>query len=105
MYKYFTGKDVLHKTLPFVCKNKDCSDLYSTLLHFLGINFTHPPGYPNRSEFRVVQMFSSVLTTDKNNQVLSTFSTIDSSLRLVIATGLGIDIPDIRRVIHWRLLY
>ena len=49
-------------------------------------------------------MFSGVLTTDKKNQVL--FSTIDSSLRLVFATsafGLGIDISDIRRVIHWRL--
>ena len=45
-------------------------------------------------------MFSSILTTDKKNQVLSTFSTIDSSLRLVIATGLGIDIPNIHRVIH-----
>ena len=87
LYKYVTGKDVFPKTVLFVRKYKDCSDLYSTLLHKLGLNFTRPPGYPNRFEFRVVEIFSSVLTTDKTNQVLSTFSTVDSSLHLVLATS------------------
>ena len=53
LYQDFAGKDVFPKTVLFVHKYKDCSDIYSTLLHKLGHNFTHPPGYPNRSEFRV----------------------------------------------------
>ena len=39
-------------------------------------------------------------------QVLSQFSEVGSSIRLVITTtafGLGVNIPDIRRVIHWGL--
>ena len=58
LYKYFTGKDVFPKTVLFVHKYKDCSGLYSTLLHKLGLNFTCPPGYPNRFEF-IVEIFSS----------------------------------------------
>ena len=51
LYNDCTGKDVFPKTVPFVSKYKDCSDLYSILLHKLGHNFTHPPGYPSRFEF------------------------------------------------------
>ena len=35
LYKYFTGKDVFPKTVLLVRKYKDCSDLYSNLLHKL----------------------------------------------------------------------
>lgn len=58
------------------------------------------------SEYRRVEMYSRVLTTEKKEQVLSTFSSKDSIIRLVIATsafGLGVDCADIRSVIHWGL--
>ena len=49
-------------------------------------------------------MFSRVLPTAKKDQVLSHFSQRNGKVRVVIATtafGMGIDCPDIRRVVHW----
>ncbi len=70
----------------------------------MGEDFTEPPVYPNLVNFRLVDMFTKVLTTSKKEEVLKLFSEPDGKLRLVIATtafGLGIDCPDIRRVLHW----
>ena len=53
------------KTIVFVRKYKDCSDLYDMLKHKLGIEIINPYGYPNVSQFRRVEMFSRVLTTEK----------------------------------------
>lgn len=94
------------KTVLFVRTYRDCSDLYALLQHKLGSAITDPPGYPNVSEYRRLEMYSRVLTTQKKEQVLSTFSGKNSVIRLVIATsafGLGVDCPDIRRIIHWGL--
>lgn len=81
-----------------------CSQLYMALKRKLGDFFTDPPGYPNLSNYRLIDMFSAVLTSEKKDDVLHLFSVINGKLRLVIATtafGMGVDCPDIRRVIHW----
>ncbi len=49
-------------------------------------------------------MFTSIMTTDKKEQVLKLFTEQDGNLRLLIATtsfGMGIDCPNIRRILHW----
>lgn len=94
------------KTIVFVRTYKDCSNLYLMLLHQLGGMFTFPNGYPNLAEFRRVEMYSRVLTADKRAQVLSSFSDSKSPLQLIISTsafGMGVDILNIRRIIHWGL--
>ena len=70
----------------------------------MGSVFTEPPNYPNVVGFRLVDMFSRVLTTAKKEEVLVSFSKKSGKLRLVIATtafAMGVDCPDIRRIIHW----
>lgn len=92
------------KTIIYVRKYTNCSGIYMILKKSMGAEFTEPPGYPNIAGFRLVDMFTKVLTIDKKEEVLKCFSKLGGNLRLVIATtsfGMGIDCPDIRRVIHW----
>ena len=70
----------------------------------MGNKFMGPKGYPNISGYRLVDMFTRVLTTAKKVEVIASFSESGGKLRLVIATtafGMGIDCPDIRQIIHW----
>ena len=92
------------KTVVYVRSYSDCSKIYMSLKVKLGDEFTEPPGCPNVTGHRIVDMFTRVLTTEKKDEVLHSYSEIGGNLRLVIATtafGMGIDCPDIRRIIHW----
>ena len=54
--------------------------------------------------FRLVDMYTRVLTADKKAEVLDVFSKVNRKFRLVIATtayGMGVDCPTIKRIIHW----
>ena len=69
--------------------------------------FTYPHGYPNLADYHRVEMLTRVLTVDKRTQVLSFFSDSESPIRRIVSTaafGMGVDICDIRRIIHWGLL-
>ena len=60
--------------------------------------------YPDHYKFRQIEMFSSISTNPKKEQILSTFLSENSVIRLIITTtsfGLGIDCADIAMVIHW----
>jgi bloom syndrome protein len=94
------------KTVVFIRKYRDCSDLYALLRYKLGSSMTDPPGYPNVSKYRRVDMYHRVLTTRKKEKMLATFCSKDSVLRVIIATsafGLGVDCEDIQSIIHWGL--
>ena len=93
------------KTIVYIRKFRDCETIYGHLKKTLGASITEPPAYPYHiSKFRLVDMFTSVLTIDKKEQVLKLFTEPEGNLRLLVATtsfGMGIDCPDIRRIIHW----
>ena len=91
------------KTVVFVRTYNDCSNIYLLLQQKLGDMFTNPRGYPNLADYRRVEMFTRVLTVDKRTQVLFSFSDSESPLKLIVSTsafGMGVDICDIRRIIH-----
>ena len=51
----------------------DCGDLY---LHFksrLGASFLHPPDAPDKSKYRLVQVFHSLLEPDHKEKILAYF--------------------------------
>ena len=92
------------KTIIYVRTYTDCIEIYMQIKQKMGSGFTEPPNYPNVVGFRLVDMFSRVLTTAKKEEVLASFSQKGGNLRLVIATtafGMGVDCPDIHRILHW----
>ena len=64
---------------------------------------TEPIGYSDVSPFCLVDMFHACNSSSNKSAILKTFLT-DSRLRILVATvayGMGIDCPNVRRIIHW----
>ena len=97
------------KILIYVRTYTDCSTLYMLLKGKLRPAITEPPGCPSVSGHRLVYRhvyYTRVLSSEKKEDFIHSFSEVGGTLRVVIATtafGMGVDCPDIRRVIHWGL--
>ena len=103
-HSLLASRTAFPKTVIYVRSYSDCSSVYMHLKRVMGSGFTDPEGSPNLAGFRLVDMFSRVLTNEKKDEVLKSFSKKDSVLRLIVATtafGMGIDCPNIRQIMHW----
>ena len=88
------------RTIIFCQKLEDCCKLYRFFRQKLGDRFTSPYGSPDLCCNRVVDMFHSCTEPCIKDHIITT----TSPLRVVIATvafGMGVDIPDIRNIIHF----
>ena len=91
------------RVIIFCSTLSECASLYVFFQKSLGSDFLYPCDAPNLSKFRLVDMFTSCTETGVKNQILQSFTSPNSTLRIVIATiafGLGVDCPDIRKIIH-----
>ena len=82
----------------------DCTNLWISFCKFLGPDITEPPGKPLQiPELRLVDCYTGCTQESVRNIILKQYFTA-SCLRVLIATiafGLGVNCPDIRRVIHF----
>ena len=79
-----------------------CANIYLYFKSEMQAGFTEPMDAPDLSKFRIVDMFTSVVDEGQKDGIIQRF-TSDSHLRIVIATiafGMGLDLPDVRQVIH-----
>ena len=92
------------KTVVFGATVQQVADIFSIIKRDLGMNITEPPNMPNILPFHLVDMFTAGSTSVMRQCILVEYCKKASKLRLIIATsafGLGVDCPDITRVINW----
>ena len=92
------------KTVIFCRSLQNCANMFAMMKRMLGRNIMEPPGTEVGLQARLIDVFTAVSTTEMKDMVLDTFKNFDTNLRLLICTtafGLGVECPDIERVINW----
>lgn len=81
-----------------------CGEVYMFFKRSLGNEITEPVCAPNDlSHFRLVDMFTACTNQEVKDEILCNFSDPKGILRIVVATvafGMGLDCPNVRRIIH-----
>jgi len=92
------------RAVAFCQKYTDCSQLNLALWKKLVGRFTHPPDYTDLNQFTLVDVYTRVSTIPMRGKVLNSFTNLNRTLWLLIATtafGMGIDCWDFCTIIHW----
>ena len=84
----------------------NCSSMYLFLRARLRKEMTEPIGSRDLAQFRLVDMFTACTPMSVKEDILQSFCDVNGILRVVVATvafGMGLDCPNVRRIIHWGL--
>ena len=75
------------KTVVFCWRYEECSKMYRLFRHYLGDNFTEPPGISHRiASVRLVDMYTKCQEKDVKEEIIQSFCDPQGCLRIVIAT-------------------
>ena len=92
------------KTIIFCRNYKDCDDLLDHFALSLGPSLCYPPNARKMTKNRLVAKFVGHTAAKEKDVIIASYSKPESTIRVLICTvafGMGMDVPDIRRVIHW----
>ena len=93
----------MDRTIIFCKQQETCARLYLLFRMRLGKEFTHPVGYPDVPQFRLVDTFTSGTHSSVKESITAAFNSPSSNLRVLIATiafGMGVNPPDVHYIIH-----
>lgn len=91
------------RTIVFCQRLNDCANVFAFFKSYLGQKFLISQSVCDHTKYRLVDMYTSCNNSHVKKEILEAFTSPDSPLRVVIATiafGLGVDCPDVRRIIH-----
>ena len=95
----------MDRTIVFCRTYDQCARIYMFMVNRLGKEVTEPIGVClDLPQFRMIDMFTTCTHPAVKESILSSVPCEDSRLRIIIATiafGMGLDCPNIRRIIHW----
>ena len=97
-------RTVMDRVIIYCRTYEACSMIYLFLKSRLRAEATEPIGAVDLARFRLIDMFCACTTSAVKRTILELFCTSQSNLRVIVATvafGMGLDCPNIRRVLHW----
>ena len=87
------------KTVVLCRRLEDTTLLYTSLKKLVGKYFTYPAGYP---KLATTDMYTWACRVEFKETILKSFTSCDGILRVATtAFSMGIDCPDIEKIIHW----
>lgn len=97
-------KKELAKTFVFCRSIAACIKLYKHFLTYLRSESYEPKGAAPSISNRLFAMYHARVDEEDKKSILSAFQPTDSTCRILFSTvafGMGVDIPDVRTVIHY----
>ncbi len=99
-------RTTMERVIIFMQTYEAWTDAFHFFKKELGKEMSDPQGYECFPQYRMVDMFTACTHTGVKDVILALYQDPNSCLRVVIATihvafGMGLDCPNVRRVIHW----
>ena len=94
-------RDTMDRVIIFAQSYEDCTSLFNNRL---SKELSQPPGLQHLAKFRLADMYTACTHPEVKSVILQKYRDPNSSLRVIIATvafGMGVDSPNVRRMIHW----
>ena len=92
----------MSRVIVFCRSYEDVGNIHSLMKSSLGNEAVQPIGAPDVARFRLVDFFTAC--TEKKNvkdTIIHNFVQTESPLCATVAFGMGLDSPNVRRIIHW----
>ena len=98
-------RKAMDRTIIFCRTYDQCSRIYMYMADRLGKEMMYPIGVSrDLPKFRLLDMYTACTHPAVKETILQSQPVCDGTLRVIVATiafGMGLDCPNIRRVIHW----